>query len=101
MYASSSTSPRANRSPVTKLEQRLSVAERAVLEHILAGARNIAIAKRLGRSDKTVKNHLAHIFAKTGTTSRLDLTVRIYKARIRMLTAQVRQQGRGSRQPAA
>jgi DNA-binding NarL/FixJ family response regulator len=70
---------------MTSLEAKLSPAERRVLSELLDGQGNIAIARRLHRSDKTIKNQLAKIFAKTNTSSRLDLVVKIYKARLRSL----------------
>lgn len=69
----------------TPLERRLSPAERLVLRELLTGAGNIAIARRLRISDKTVKNHLAHIFAKTSCRTRLELIVKIFKHRVRVL----------------
>jgi DNA-binding NarL/FixJ family response regulator len=76
---------------MTSYELELSKAERAVLNGVLEGYGNIEIAGDLGLSDKTVKNHLAHIFAKTGTNSRLDLTVKVYKERLSRAIASKKQ----------
>ncbi len=69
----------------TPIGDRLSLAEQKVLNGLLNGLPNRAIAKRLGISDKTVKNHVGHILTNTGTTSRLGLVIRVYKSRERML----------------
>ena len=70
---------------MTKIEATLSPAERDVLRKLLDGLRNQEIASRLRLSDKTVKNHISHILRKTGTSSRLELTIKVYKQRERAL----------------
>ncbi|HUA09958.1 MAG TPA: LuxR C-terminal-related transcriptional regulator [Candidatus Acidoferrales bacterium] len=70
---------------MTNIEASLSPAERDVLQKLLNGLRNQEIASRLRLSDKTVKNHISHILRKTGTTSRLELTIKVYKQRERAL----------------
>jgi DNA-binding NarL/FixJ family response regulator len=70
---------------MTDIEARLSPAERDVLRKLLDGLRNQEIAAKLRLSDKTVKNHISHILRKTGTSSRLELTIKVYKQRERML----------------
>lgn len=70
---------------MTDIEARLSPAERDVLRKLLDGLRNQEIATKLRLSDKTVKNHISHILRKTGTSSRLELTIKVYKQRERML----------------
>jgi DNA-binding NarL/FixJ family response regulator len=72
-------------SAMTKIEASLSPAERGVLQKLLDGLRNQDIAARLRLSDKTVKNHISHILRKTGTSSRLELTIKVYKQRERDL----------------
>jgi DNA-binding NarL/FixJ family response regulator len=66
---------------MTNIETLLSDAERNVLDLLLDGMRNVRIARELGLSDKTVKNHISHILCKTQCGSRLELTVRVYKER--------------------
>jgi DNA-binding NarL/FixJ family response regulator len=70
---------------MTDIEAVLSPAERDVLRKLLDGLRNQEIASKLRLSDKTVKNHISHILRKTGTSSRLELTIKVYKQRERML----------------
>ena len=48
----------------------LSEREADVMEQVALGAANSAIARTLFISEKTVKNHINHIFAKLGVTSR-------------------------------
>jgi DNA-binding NarL/FixJ family response regulator len=48
----------------------LSEREADVMELVARGAANTAIARQLYISEKTVKNHINHIFAKLGVTSR-------------------------------
>jgi DNA-binding NarL/FixJ family response regulator len=57
------------------LFEHLSPREREVLLEVAQGKDNQAIAKELFISEKTVKNHLAHIMEKTGVRSRLQLVV--------------------------
>lgn len=47
--------------------------EVATLEHVLAGHSNAETAKLLGLRESTVKTHLLHIFAKTGTHRQSEL----------------------------
>ncbi|MGB6986801.1 MAG: LuxR C-terminal-related transcriptional regulator [Candidatus Aquilonibacter sp.] len=70
---------------MTNIELSLSPAERGVLQKLLDGLRNQEIANKLRLSDKTVKNHISHILRKTGTSSRLELTIKVYKQRERAL----------------
>ena len=44
---------------------------------MLAGESNAEIAAALGMSEKTVKTHLTHVYAKVGVRSRTELTVRL------------------------
>ena len=75
---------------MTQIESLLSAAELDVLEELLDGLTNRQIGKRLKLSDKTVKNHISHILTKTGCSSRLELTVRVYKERERELKRRLR-----------
>jgi DNA-binding NarL/FixJ family response regulator len=74
---------------MTNIEASLSPAERGVLQKLLDGLRNQEIANKLRLSDKTVKNHISHILRKTGTSSRLELTIKVYKQRERALKRRV------------
>jgi DNA-binding NarL/FixJ family response regulator len=75
---------------MTDTEALLSEAEREVLGFLLDGMTNIQIAKEIGRSDKTVKNHISHILTKTDCATRLELTVRVYKEREKELKRKLR-----------
>jgi DNA-binding NarL/FixJ family response regulator len=48
----------------------LSGREVEIMEHIVRGRSNIHIARMLHLSEKTVKNHINHIYAKLGTPNR-------------------------------
>jgi DNA-binding NarL/FixJ family response regulator len=72
------------------LEESLSPAERQILKLLLTGKDNKGIAAALRVSDKTVKNHISHILAKTGSESRLELTVKVFRARERQLKRRLR-----------
>jgi DNA-binding NarL/FixJ family response regulator len=50
--------------------------ELEVVGLLCRGLSNAAIAQQLWLTEKTVKNHLNHIFAKLGATNRTDATVR-------------------------
>jgi len=50
--------------------------ERQVLELILKASSNREIARKLGIRERTVKSHVSHLMRKTGTASRIDLTLR-------------------------
>lgn len=69
---------------------QLSDAERVVVEHLIEGRTNVEIARKLRLSDKTVKNHQSHILTKTNCSTRLQLTVKVYKERVRDLRRRLR-----------
>jgi DNA-binding NarL/FixJ family response regulator len=50
--------------------------EKEVLDLICAGHSNAAIGRRLLVTEKTVKNHLNHIFTKLGATNRTEAAMR-------------------------
>lgn len=50
--------------------------EREVLDQLAAGARNSEIARRLGMTDKTVRNHVSAILAKLGLPDRTAAALR-------------------------
>jgi DNA-binding NarL/FixJ family response regulator len=54
----------------------LSGREEQVLDLLGGGLSNAAIGHRLGLTEKTVKNHLNHIFAKLGVSNRTEAVVR-------------------------
>lgn len=60
---------------VERLESRLEISqltarEQEVLEQVVSGAGNREVAERLTIREATVKEHLSHIYAKLGVTSR-------------------------------
>ncbi|KUL31711.1 response regulator transcription factor [Actinoplanes awajinensis] len=54
---------------------RLSEREREVVTRLTAGESNAQIARRLGLSEKTVRNQLSLIFSKLGVTDRLRVAL--------------------------
>ncbi|WP_432990743.1 response regulator [Dactylosporangium sp. CA-233914] len=54
----------------------LTLREQDVIELLCAGHSNAAIARRLMLTEKTVKNHLNHIFIKLQTTNRTEAVLR-------------------------
>jgi len=53
----------------------LSPRERQVLTHLAEGCTNAQIAENLSISEKTVRNHVTHVFAKLGVRSRAQAIV--------------------------
>jgi DNA-binding CsgD family transcriptional regulator len=49
--------------------------EGQILEHIARGLDNAQIAAHLGMSEKTVRNHITHIFDKIGVENRSQAIV--------------------------
>jgi len=68
--------PRHWRRPEPNLTQR----EIDVLEHVAGGMTNKQIAKRLGLSQKTVRNHLSRAFIKLGATNRTEAVMNAIRA---------------------
>jgi pimeloyl-ACP methyl ester carboxylesterase/DNA-binding CsgD family transcriptional regulator len=58
----------------------LTAREREILEFVAQGQHNIKIAKRLGISEKTVRNHVSTIFSKLGVDGRVQAVVRAREA---------------------
>jgi len=56
--------------PGGKLLQGLTARENEILERIAQGLDNAQIAAQLGMSEKTVRNHITHIFDKLGVENR-------------------------------
>ena len=66
--------------PFANLTQR----EREVLDKVAAGRSNTTIARDLGLSDKTVRNHLSNIFVKLQVADRAQAIVRAREAGLGM-----------------
>jgi DNA-binding NarL/FixJ family response regulator len=58
----------------------LTIRERQVLELLASGARNHEIARRLGLSDKTVRNHVSALLLKLGVPDRTAAAVKARNA---------------------
>ncbi|MEV4413768.1 response regulator transcription factor [Catellatospora sp. NPDC049609] len=65
----------AERRRLAKSRFGLTAREQGVLAQLAQGLSNAAIAHRLTLTEKTVKNHLQHIFAKLGVASRTEAVV--------------------------
>lgn len=50
----------------------LTSAELGVLRRLAAGHTNAQIAQHVGRSEKTVRNHLTRVYAKLGVVNRTE-----------------------------
>ncbi len=61
-------------------EYKLSPREREITALVATGISNKEIARQLDISEKTVKNTLTKVFAKTDTQSRTELAVRWVQA---------------------
>lgn len=59
----------------------LTPAERLVVDLVVQGKSNMAIAGQLCLSEKTVKNHLSRIYLKHGLSSRTELMAMVLAAR--------------------
>ena len=59
-----------------KLAFGLTAREREVVGMVVAGCSNKEIAQRCGVSEETIKHHLTRIFAKAGTSNRLELSMK-------------------------
>jgi pimeloyl-ACP methyl ester carboxylesterase/DNA-binding CsgD family transcriptional regulator len=53
----------------------LSAREQEILQAVCAGLTNEIIARKLGISDKTVRNHLSRVFVKLGVSSRTQAAI--------------------------
>ena len=58
----------------------LSLREIHVLREVAAGMSNKQIARRLGISEKTVRNHMTRIFTKLGASNRTEAVVSAMRA---------------------
>jgi DNA-binding NarL/FixJ family response regulator len=61
--------------------KRMTAREREVLEHLMDGRSNRAIAEALGIDEATVKAHLGRMLRKTGAHNRVELTLRAIEER--------------------
>jgi DNA-binding NarL/FixJ family response regulator len=88
--------PRVLQSPAPRKDARrpaspsplagLTARERDIVELVVQGLKNEEVARRLGISEKTVRNHLTGVFDKLQVTDRLQLLVFAYQhgiARVR------------------
>jgi DNA-binding NarL/FixJ family response regulator len=71
----SSASARRPPSPFSTLTDR----EREIVALVGEGLRNEEIARRIGITEKTVRNHLTAVFDKVGVSGRLELVVFAYR----------------------
>jgi DNA-binding CsgD family transcriptional regulator len=62
--------------------ETLTRAEREVVRHVVEGLTNREIGERLFVSARTVETHLAHVFAKLGVSSRVELTGAVIRAEV-------------------
>jgi len=63
---------RAGHAPAASVDLGLSAREREIIELIVDGNSNRAIAERLFLAPKTVENHVNHVFAKLSATTRAE-----------------------------
>jgi two-component system, NarL family, nitrate/nitrite response regulator NarL len=59
---------------------RLSAREREILAHLAAGESNASIARRLGISEKTVRNQVSAVFTKLGVPDRIKAALLVRDA---------------------
>lgn len=69
-----------NGAGVTTRPAPLSTRELHVLKHVAIGLSNKQVARRLGISEKTVRNHLTRIFSKLGVVTRTEAVVNAMRA---------------------
>ena len=58
----------------------LTAREREIVSLVVEGLRNEEVARRIGITEKTVRNHLTAVFDKVGVSSRLELVVLAFGA---------------------
>ena len=73
----------------TVLDENLCDRERDIVSYVVHGFSNIAIAARLGISDRTVSTHLVNIYEKLNVHSRAELTA-LVRASDRIIEAGLR-----------
>jgi DNA-binding NarL/FixJ family response regulator len=67
-------------SPTSRAFPHLTPREREVLEHLATGCRNHEIARRLGMSDKTVRNHVSQVLTKLQVPDRTAAAIKARKS---------------------
>lgn len=60
-------------------DYRLTPREREVLEMVCTGTKNAAMARRLCRSEPTVRMHLRNVYRKTGAADKVELVLRVWQ----------------------
>ena len=60
---------------IRRAASRLIASEKRVVALLMEGLKNKGIAERLGIQEQVVKNHLQHIFDKTGCSTRVELAL--------------------------
>jgi DNA-binding NarL/FixJ family response regulator len=76
-----SASPVSSAPSGDSIVRRMTAREREVLEHLMDGRSNRAIAEALGIDEATVKAHLGRMLRKTGAHNRVELTLRAIEER--------------------
>jgi DNA-binding NarL/FixJ family response regulator len=76
-----SSSPSSATASGNSIVKRMTAREREVLEHLMDGRSNRAIAEALGIDEATVKAHLGRMLRKTGAHNRVELTLRAIEER--------------------
>ena len=77
IYLQDIRATRGRSDPAHALLERLSRAERALVDELLQGCSNKEIARRLGKSTDTVKSQLTSIYRKLGVASRSQVLARL------------------------
>jgi DNA-binding NarL/FixJ family response regulator len=67
---------------ISERNDKLTSRELDIIKHVAIGEENKEIAKNLCITEKTVKNHISHIFSKLSINSRAQLVVYSYRHRI-------------------
>lgn len=60
---------------IRELSRELSITEFLIAKYVHEAMSNLQIAFEISSSEQTVKNHLRHIFDKTGMGNRLELAL--------------------------
>jgi DNA-binding NarL/FixJ family response regulator len=79
LEAAAAGATRRGATPVPEPFASLTEREREIVRLVGEGLRNEEIARRLGITEKTVRNHLTAVFDKVGVSGRLELVVLAYR----------------------